>query len=496
MSNELLLIPMILLTIFLIAIIKSRQKVVSKNILIILIGSGALIGGGLAYAMMAWFNFTPTLGEDSSRTDDIIRITMPLIASFITAVSVIMATYNISNGEKSAKRQSILDLMKFTNDIISDHKLISESEKLLEELESKLSSTNTKVDILVNNGARFVHNYLNKDEEKNKKAMLVALNKLYYPQKGSVLETEQRELEKLIKSHYIKDMRTLWVTVNQLSGKPSLRYKILEEKKVYKLNNDWIGRNMKRHSFYSNTILKDNRNIITELIIHNSQHNYSLDVIHYDDIFRVCNDFFEGKYEKLGHFFRTTHRTLKLINQYFFDDEEEYKMQIGLLRAQIPNSVAILLYYNAFYTEKGRGMGRELLASNFFGDIDDFKFKGLKGTRTVVRSQHFHNKAKFLSDQDAHVIYELFTTNKKSVTMRKKNQSYRKKNSTKYLKFRMKVCEFHKKKQPKIYDEQIEADLNWADSFILEKFRNEFSYNSRVYREDFLLYGVDRKINK
>jgi len=455
--------------------------------------SGALIGGSLVYALLAWFNFKPTLGDGSSRNDDIIRMSIPLIGSVITAFSVIIATYNTTNGEKSTKRQSILDLMKFTNDIIGDQTLILESENLLEELESKLTSANTKIDILVNNGARFVYSFLNQDEEKNKKAMLESLNKLHY-EKGSVYETEQRELEKLIKSHNIKDMRTLWVTINQLSGKPALKYKILKEKKVYKLNNDWIGRNLKRHGFYSNSILKENRNIIADLILQNSKHNFSSDKIHYDDIFRVCNVFFEEKYEKLGHFFRTTHRTLKLINQYFFDDEDEYKMQIGLLRAQIPNSVAILLYYNAFYTEKGRGMGRELLSSNFFGDVEDFKFKEFEENYyTVVKSQHFHNKGKFLSNQDAYVAYLLFTTNKKSVKLRKKYHRMKKKSADN---LKIKILEFFNKDKNKIYDEQIEGDLSRADYFILENFRNGFLHNSRIYGEDFLLYDVDSTIKK
>lgn len=417
---------------------------------------------------------------------------MPLIGSIITGFSVVIATYNTSNTEKSTKRQSILDLIKFTNSIIGDEDLILKSERLLTELESKLTSTNTKIDILVNNGARFVHSYLNQDDEKNKKEMLMALNRLKYI-KGTPYEKEQRGLEKLIKSNNIKDMRTLWVTINRLSGKPSLRYKILDEAKEYELNNDWIGRNMKRHNFYSNTILKNKRNIVTDLIIENSKHDFSLDKIHYDDMFRVCNDFFEEEYDKIGHFFRTTHRTLKLINQYFVDDEEEYKLQIGLLRAQIPNSVAILLYYNAFFTEKGRGMGRELLASNFFGDVDDFKFKKvIKGPDVVIRSQHYHSKGHLLSNQNAFVIFELFTTNKKSLKARKQYQSYRKRFRINFAEIKIKNCALFNKKKLKIYDELIEEDLNQADLFILETFRRKFFKNSRVYGEKFLLFKVDK----
>lgn len=99
-----ILVVGIVFAVILILKVKFSTKM-SLLILFILTFSGALLGGALIYAIMAFNNFTPAVGNASSRTDDIIKISVPLIGSFITAFSVIIATYNTSNSEKSSKRR-------------------------------------------------------------------------------------------------------------------------------------------------------------------------------------------------------------------------------------------------------------------------------------------------------------------------------------------------------------------------------------------------------
>lgn len=496
MSKTIIVVGIVLIAVLLILKVRFSTKM-SILILLILIISGALLGAALIYALMAFYNFTPAVGNTSSRTDDIIKISVPLLGSIITAFSVIIATYNTSNSEKSSKRQSILDLIKFTNGIISDDKVVTESERILKELESKLESADTKVDILVNSGARFVFEYLNTNNGENRGKILKALDRLMFVE-GTEYANEQKELARLIKSDEIKDMRALWVTINHLSGKPALKYNILNEPKVYKLNDEWIGRSLKRHSFYSDIVLKKDRNILTDLIKENAKKDYSKELLAYDDIFRVFNDLFEANYEKLGHFFRTTHRTVKLINQYFSDDHDEYRQQIGLLRAQIPNSVSILLFYNAFYTEKGRGMGRELITSNFFGDRDDFKFNQSKdGKYSLIKSQHFQTRGMFLANQNTYIIHKLFSLNSQSLRLKREiNKQVKQDDKSKFYKCIVKVLKyvtgiFLNNEVRRVSDEQIEGNLSKPELFILNKFRNCFSENSKTYGKDFLMYKID-----
>ncbi|MFJ8071835.1 hypothetical protein ACIQZD_23355 [Peribacillus sp. NPDC096447] len=499
MSFNLLLICLSVILVIWIFKIKHTMKI-SKLVLVSLTFSGALLGGALTYGVMAYFNFTPKVGDLSSRTDDIIKITIPLIGSFITAFSVVIATYNTSNSEKSAKRQSILDLIKFTNDIISDHDLLTESQKILKDLESKFKSVNTKVDILVNKGAYFVFEYLNGNNSSNKMEILEKLNKLNFA-KDTPLDKEKEELIRLINSSDIKDMRSLWVTINALSGKPAIKYRILDKPNVYKLNNDWIGKSLKKHSFYSDTILKPERSILSDMIKENAKRDYASEFLSYDDVFRVCDVLFNLKYQKLGHFFRTTHRTIKLINQYFGEDSPEYKQQIGLLRAQIPDSVSVLLFYNAFYTERGRGMARELIASNFFGDVDDFKFINNNGKFNLSKSQHFYTKGMFLVDQNSFIIHELFAQTKQSMSLKKEiNKRQQKSEPRKLSKSTKEFLNYLKSlikgKEESHLPSEFEEGMNSTDLFLLKNFREHFLKNSTNYGEGFEMFVIDNvKIN-
>lgn len=90
----------------------------------------------------------------------------------------------------------------------------------------------------------------------------------------------------------------------------------------------------------------------------------------YAYIKNICSEEFEDKYHKLGHFYRHIHRIIKTIHQ--AENSIDSNVFVGILRAQLSEKIIISLYYNCIYTEKGYGMGLQLLNTDFFGTVDDF----------------------------------------------------------------------------------------------------------------------------
>ncbi|MFJ8458909.1 putative phage abortive infection protein [Lysinibacillus xylanilyticus] len=402
MNNIILSIIFFLMLSTIVFLIKSKKNI-SKLFLSILIFVGVLIGAGLLYLILMIF-------DNDTNISDTIKTMIPLIASMVAAASVVIATYNTVNGEKSSKNKTILEFIDITRDILEKGEITEKTTEILEQINSKLKSTDFKVDVLVNNGAREFFEFLNAVEGKEKIYILDRLEKCFYYEPGSPLDDLKKELIRKLKSNNIKDMRKLWVNINQLAGTPAKNYNILYEECSYSLTNQFIEKDLVNSKFYTDSLLKNDRKIVDGLLRKHFELKYEDIPIQYYEVYRVCNNILESNYEQIGHFFRTVHRTLKTINSYYERNSLEYREHIGMLRAQIPNQVALLMFYNAVYSEKGRGMARELLASNFFGDRDDFHFEN----NELLRSEHFLNNGRFLNNQDAHIAYELFTYNKES----------------------------------------------------------------------------------
>lgn len=403
MNNIILLIIFFLMLSTLVYLIKSK-KTISKLFLSILIFVGVLIGAGLLHLILMFF-------DNDTNISDTIKTLIPLIASMVAAASVVIATYNTVNGEKSSRNKTILEFIDITRDILDQEKITDKSSMILEKINSKLKSTDFKVDVLVNNGAREFFKFLNVEEGKEKIYILDRLKKCFYYKPESHLDVLEKDLIGMLKSNNIKDMRKLWVNINQLAGAPAKDHKILYEERSYLLTNQFIEKDLVKSRFYTESLLKNDRKIVDSLLRKHFELKYQELPIQYYEVYRVCNNILEEDLNKeIGHFFRTVHRTLKTINSYYERNSSEYRESIGMLRAQIPNQVALLMFYNAVYSEKGRGMARELLASNFFGDRDDFHFEN----NELLRSEHFLNDERFLNNQDAHIAYEFFTYNKKS----------------------------------------------------------------------------------
>lgn len=127
----------------------------------------------------------------------------------------------------------------------------------------------------------------------------------------------------------------------------------------------------------------------------------SLD-IEWQKILEPIDKIYNHEYSNIGHFFRHSYRIIKLINKYYPENEEKRSEFLGILRAYYSEDILLALYYNCTYTIKGKGMGYQLLKSNFFGDKKDMDNHDLL---------HFRKEKLILADIDVNVIKILYTSN-------------------------------------------------------------------------------------
>lgn len=71
-------------------------------------------------------------------------------------------------------------------------------------------------------------------------------------------------------------------------------------------------------------------------------------------------------YHKLGSYFRLTHRIIKYLNDNV-EDPQEKNNYIGFLRATVDETEMLVIFYNAYYTKRGEGLGKQLSKTTFFG---------------------------------------------------------------------------------------------------------------------------------
>ena len=73
----------------------------------------------------------------------------------------------------------------------------------------------------------------------------------------------------------------------------------------------------------------------------------------------------------IGGFLRLFHRIIKYLNENTKEDSSK-KNYIGFLRATLNESEILVIYYNCVYTDKGRGLLKQLSETTFFGEETDF----------------------------------------------------------------------------------------------------------------------------
>lgn len=118
----------------------------------------------------------------------------------------------------------------------------------------------------------------------------------------------------------------------------------------------------------------------------------------YNDVFRIINSIFEKSYTETGHFFRHTHRIIKMINE--IKNDKVKKNFLGILRAQYSENIILAIYFNSVFTEKGIGLGFQLINSDFFVDKNDIDSDNL--------NIHANFKNLYFKDKHKQIIKSFF----------------------------------------------------------------------------------------
>lgn len=127
----------------------------------------------------------------------------------------------------------------------------------------------------------------------------------------------------------------------------------------------------------------------------------------YDYVSNKVNTIYGDYYHQFGHFFRNVHRIVKLINEYHQNDPINKKNMLGILRSQFSEDILLILYYNCTYTQKGLGLARQLIDSDFFGDAFDIEEK----------NTHFREDRLLYKSKDISIISEFFIKNSSKDTI-------------------------------------------------------------------------------
>ncbi|MGG0309551.1 putative phage abortive infection protein [Priestia megaterium] len=123
----------------------------------------------------------------------------------------------------------------------------------------------------------------------------------------------------------------------------------------------------------------------------------------YDDVCLICNKIFDDAYQDVGHFFRNSYRIVKLINEFYKNDQSNKSIYQGILRAQYGENVILAIYYNSVFTPKGLGYARELLGSDFFGSHEDLQLDD---------PIHFRKDSLFFSTRNLRLMKKMFISNR------------------------------------------------------------------------------------
>ena len=120
----------------------------------------------------------------------------------------------------------------------------------------------------------------------------------------------------------------------------------------------------------------------------------------YEEKMESCTKVISYYYDSLGNYFRLVHRIFKFLNKNIEEDTDRKLEYIGILRALFSEKELLVLFYNAFYTDKGQGMRVQLKNTNFFGEKEDLPLDSQDAL------QHFLNKNLIFEVEDIILMRE------------------------------------------------------------------------------------------
>ena len=115
---------------------------------------------------------------------------------------------------------------------------------------------------------------------------------------------------------------------------------------------------------------------------------------------KIVEDILNEYYGEMGSYFRIFHRTVKFINENVMDKDSKSNY-IGFIRAMINEHEMIVIFYNAFYSSRGKGLGEQLEYTNFFGEQNEIP------TKNSEKAQHFNKELLLWEKDDIKIMHGL-----------------------------------------------------------------------------------------
>lgn len=395
--NTSVIVLVLLVDLLLLGIILSESKVKASNYRLIMF-LGICIGIMLSVGVFLWLYFINIeVSFDEKYYLELFKTLVPVISVIITSVSLVITATNFKKTSDKAidvsDSNQIMDMIKLNNEIYKG--LSNQYPNIFHEIQKELISQFDGDKLWTIRGIEFIDKYLFSDETKNNRLSIINELEKFEFKKNSIFYHQNKKLISYLNKESNNGKRQLWLLLN---------YEV--EKRT--------GKGIKLNGKVSN--LKLNYSYVDKILIKNAilkpvyenvyQDGFYTRPVSYDEAYLICNEVYEKKFEILGNFFRSTHRIIKKINESFNDDMESKKNYLGLLRAQLPESAIALIFYNATYTKKGLGLARQLLYTDFFGDISDFMTTDMLH---IDDSQHISPDKIIFYNTDYKIMSNLYT---------------------------------------------------------------------------------------
>ncbi|TKI80732.1 putative phage abortive infection protein [Bacillus mycoides] len=354
-----------------------------------------LLGGLIFWLYIGKFEFINDV--------ELFRTLVPMCALVITTTSVIItvqSTNKTALANKETKTETtIMNMIKLNNDIIKDI-----DKEIFPKVLKQINEEFIDYNFMLRRGREFIRSFF----KENQQELLSIINSInlasYDEQLRGTLEYHREKYIKAITKRERRYLHKFWFTVNEMS----VGYQIELSK-----NNK---QNILRDPFTS--ILVQDTDFYKKI-----KHEYAYKQrvlthpVQYKEMRIVCDTIFDKYYHELGHFFRNTHRIIKIINSNFEYSDRRKSEYIGILRAQLSEEILLIIFYNAIYSRRGIGLGRELIGNNFFGNDKDFPYyvnsNDPKARKNFQEPQHFRFYSIILPAMDIEIMSTILTTQRK-----------------------------------------------------------------------------------
>ncbi|HIB1912178.1 TPA: putative phage abortive infection protein [Enterococcus faecium] len=130
--------------------------------------------------------------------------------------------------------------------------------------------------------------------------------------------------------------------------------------------------------------------LLDKIDVYSTSKNYNL--LNDSQRKKSIEDVLNTYYSTMGSYFRLFHRIIKYLNDNV-KDTEALNNYLGFLRSTINQDELLVIFYNAAYTTRGKGLLHELKKTTFFGNEEDIK-----------NNQHFDTNELFWRKDDTDIM--------------------------------------------------------------------------------------------